>query len=592
MIANEMVRSEAARTSRPWVPLLALMAFSIWLIALGFVLWPRTKTDEVPVYDAIGYAQKAKIFWAEMAKGKLFNPLNSTPAFRPPGTILLSYPAGFDGNIRAFFYRSILIPAIIFGWAVFIAVWASRRDRDRWPAAALSGAIATTIPAFYQFSYGKGLLNGYWGSMDTFIGHWGLVDTFIGSVTALSVSLTIAGMFLGTRWLGALALFAAAFTIYIKPVGSIMYPLCAGMYFASRVLICIREKQPWKALYIDLGMIAGFGLLLLPARFSDYLSNEMIGFGKSVMAMMRAALDSPVTLPWALKIVWRVVSIIPGLMLMGFGAVAAVGVCRKKQIESNSTFLLVSGIVWVTTGIGFVFLVSGLVHVRYGLPFFFSAMVCMIVVIVDALFCMHQSVRYAALALVGMQLAAFMLLLAGGKQTSWINSLGGWNMSISPYGEEVCDARRWIGEISSRRWTHYPVVYIVSSGQQSDFVASLFLYDKMVDDAAAKGRVCIATIQPQNFLRKTGYFTEELRKADFVLGGKVKRQTPPPKNAGVMAKQLYFSWLLQSATERDSGCVPRRIGSTMVIYDIGDRAQFMKFLNDRFGLWIDGEKAD
>ena len=64
-----------------------------WMIVLAVGIWLHTNTtQQTPVFDAFTYFEKAYRFWAAVASGHWINPFNVPNSFRPPGTILMSYP--------------------------------------------------------------------------------------------------------------------------------------------------------------------------------------------------------------------------------------------------------------------------------------------------------------------------------------------------------------------------------------------------------------------------------------------------------------------------------------------------------------------
>src|SRR5436305_4338250 len=94
----------------------------LWLLLLALEMWPMVQQSvQPPVYDTLTYFQKAKNFWAAVSMLKLTNPLNLEPVFRPPGTILMSYPVGFTNDFHGFYFRSIFIPILLLVAAVYCA---------------------------------------------------------------------------------------------------------------------------------------------------------------------------------------------------------------------------------------------------------------------------------------------------------------------------------------------------------------------------------------------------------------------------------------------------------------------------------------
>jgi hypothetical protein len=83
-------------------------------LALGLGIWLHTRaTTQPPLGDAFSYYAKAYYFWADWRGGQGFHPFDIWPFFRPPGTVLMSYPFGFNADPQWFFFRSVFFPAIL-----------------------------------------------------------------------------------------------------------------------------------------------------------------------------------------------------------------------------------------------------------------------------------------------------------------------------------------------------------------------------------------------------------------------------------------------------------------------------------------------
>lgn len=80
----------------------------LWLALLAIAIWKHTHvTIQMPIYDSFAYYLKAHNFWEAVRIWQWFNPLDIEPTARPPGTILMSYPLGFDSDPRGFYFRSV-----------------------------------------------------------------------------------------------------------------------------------------------------------------------------------------------------------------------------------------------------------------------------------------------------------------------------------------------------------------------------------------------------------------------------------------------------------------------------------------------------
>src|SRR5215467_3819201 len=81
----------ALRRSLPW-----LLA-ACWFLYIAWAVWQHVQTSGQPlVFDALTYWLKARSVWQCLAEGRWGDIFAAEPTTRPPGTVLMSYPFGFD----------------------------------------------------------------------------------------------------------------------------------------------------------------------------------------------------------------------------------------------------------------------------------------------------------------------------------------------------------------------------------------------------------------------------------------------------------------------------------------------------------------
>ena len=205
-----------------------VIALAFWLTFVGVAMWHHAqRSSQPPIYDASTYFLKAFHFWGSLNSGKLVNPLNLEPTFRPPGTVLMSYPAGFDKDYRGFYFRSIFLPIALLAIAVFAVGY--RRDlanKAKWHLVLLA-AFLSSLPAFYYFEVSPDF---------PAPSHWGLVDNFLGGVAALAVAAMVRSVWRrSTAWLVVAALLAS-FCVLIKPAGAVVMAIIGLIWFGLAVL--------------------------------------------------------------------------------------------------------------------------------------------------------------------------------------------------------------------------------------------------------------------------------------------------------------------------------------------------------------------
>jgi len=267
---------------------------SLWAVFIGWTLWQHAQNSQLPpLYDAISYYQKAYNFWNQVHQHKLFNPFNLEPSFRPPGTILMSYPFGFDIDYRGFYFRSTFLPIALSSLAVIIAGY--RRDLDsksKWYLV-LVAAFISTLPCFYDFELTPELQSP---------SYWGLVDNFLAGVAALATGAMVRSVLTRSLvWL-ALATILSSFCLLIKPAGALIMMLTGLAWFG---LAALNLQSQWHSSagrkstlrYLLHGIIIfaiPYFAVLTCALTSDYLSDQNMAAGNGAIGIMQTEWQ----LPW------------------------------------------------------------------------------------------------------------------------------------------------------------------------------------------------------------------------------------------------------------------------------------------------------
>ena len=256
-----------------------------WAAAICGGVWSvASKTTEPPVYDAIGYIWKAKAIWERVAGYELFNPFNVVPTIRPPGTVLLSYPFGFNDSVNGYLFRSVAVPYVLWTAAVWLA--ASPWLRRSTTAAALFIAAMGTLPMFFQYAVGPG----------PFVAYWGLVDGFLGSLAGLAAAGLVRDWNRRSSPSFFMALAAACLGVWVKPAGVPLLLLWLGVWLVSLVGRALRQttwlagleaevRQNRERLVVTGVMV---GLTLGCAFGTQYISQEAILFGRNSFAVAAA----------------------------------------------------------------------------------------------------------------------------------------------------------------------------------------------------------------------------------------------------------------------------------------------------------------
>lgn len=274
-------------TKQNFLPLLFLVISM--LILGGLLFYHVSLSKQLPLWDALSYAQKAKNFWDAVHQFRWFeprtwfSPLNIEPTIRPPGTILMSYPFGFSDNTHGFFFRSIFIPIVLF----VSALWIIAKPycitlKDQWLLVALCLAFAT-LPLFYHFE----------PSIDISLSshtHWGLVDNFIASVAALAAALVVRGVQQASINLTFSGIIASTFCFFVKPSGGLVMIAIFLVWAIYGIVRGKSEQNPLFHKYLISSLfrfLAVYAIGLLLSLTSNYFSISNMIYGTKAIEILK-----------------------------------------------------------------------------------------------------------------------------------------------------------------------------------------------------------------------------------------------------------------------------------------------------------------
>lgn len=309
-----------------------LIVLSLWITFIGWAVWQHAlQSQQPPIYDAATYYQKAYKFWTEIHQHKLFNPLNVEPSFRPPGTIFMSYPFGFDIDYHGFYFRSIFLPIVLLNLAIVIGGYRHELDsKSRWHLV-LVAIFLSTLPCFYYFEVSPEF---------PAPSHWGLVDNFFAGVAALAAALVVRSVWsCSLAWLGFGAALSS-FCLLIKPTGALIMALVGLTWFGLAMLklkavwqLPDERKNTTRWLLLGMTIFAVSYLLVLAGSFtSAYLSSQNLAYGNGAIVIMKTEL----LLSW---------SVFQSMIHMGVGYPFVVWLLL--------TIILVSNYLWITSADSF-----------------------------------------------------------------------------------------------------------------------------------------------------------------------------------------------------------------------------------------------
>ena len=327
--------SQALRISNG--PLLLLAA---WIMLIGGIQWMKAGQSRLPpIGDDYSYIGKAMNTWANIRKGLPQNPFDVSPALRPPGTVLVTYPFGFDTDYRAFRFRTVFIPFAVWTSAVLLLCWPRSSDRaskPRW-LAAWAAIVFGANPFFFAFEIGPTEV------------HWGLLDQALGAFAGLSLALLVRAMAVRSTAMLAAGVASAAFCLALKPSGSLVL-LLTCVYFivgeALRLWDARRQVRPEGLRFLLIGLfwyaVLGGGLSVVSLT-SGYLSPEEMAINRSSQAIVMQ-LDAKRSAMDLLRQHYIYIGL-PGLLLLTLALAAVVrddvrGALRKGSFNLWSALLI------------------------------------------------------------------------------------------------------------------------------------------------------------------------------------------------------------------------------------------------------------
>jgi hypothetical protein len=505
------LRRDGART---WFNRLPETCGLVWLGLLAAAIWMHTHaTTQAPIYDAFTYYQKAYNFWETMRVGRWFNPLNVEPSFRPPGTVLMSYPFGFNPDPRSFYFRSVYFPIGLLFLSVLIAAYRIKDDFGVRLRTILTAIFFTTITLPYHFEFGAG------GDAQVF---WGLVDSFLTGIAAVAAACAWRGSAAAARvWVWAVATgLASSLGILVKPSG-VFVAIIAGVAwvaFALGALVDCREggvarRRLALRLFVGGMLIASIDVAVVAAAFkSHYLSHENLAYGQGAIAIMKAELSLP------LSLLWRVVNGGLGGAFVLWAALALM-ICLCRLSVKDSAPMKVKGIVACLAsvaallfGVWFWFLGSGGANqIRYFAPFFIMAMIWFVPVAMEAwnrvpsLLPLSLSSVMAAVAL-----NLITLLLVPHPALAW-QQFSGVGVTAAAFPRQTVEAFKRLVEQNPGRPVH---LYIMSFDDNDAILDSLVDQRWLLDH---DGGQSLLLQRPIDWIRSSTFRIPEIGAADMLL---------------------------------------------------------------------------
>jgi hypothetical protein len=428
----------------------------LWLVYVASAIWQHVQTSEQPlVYDALSYWLKARNVWECLADGRWGEIFAAEPTTRPPGTVLVSYPFGFDESPKGFLFRSVFLGIALTFIAVAVVGRAVPSSATRsWQIVSIA-LFLCALPMFYHFEW-RG---------EKSIAFWGLMDGFLAGLAALSAS---AAMYGGIRksWTATLmAALLAALCFLTKPAGILIVGtvLLAWLFVAvAHGLATLRSDESGQRRllrFLGGGVLVFVGVcvpVLLVGFRSQYFSPENIAYGDHALEMLAASTFGSVTTTALRAMVYPSFGVGP---VAAFAALAFWGIAhvatRGKPLATSDRALAISGLATASAvlcvGLWFWLLRTRGYQIRYFYPFALMAAIAILPLAFLALDKASRAIRLLVLSLLLVPSINIALLLGQTSPPLRWQRIAGVNVAVSPVHSDVLLGRQVLDAARHRR---------------------------------------------------------------------------------------------------------------------------------------------
>ncbi|MGB7759996.1 MAG: hypothetical protein WBL61_09215 [Bryobacteraceae bacterium] len=527
----------------------------------------------------MAYYTKGAMVWREWSDGRLANPLNVGPTSRPPGTMLLSSPLGFSPDFRAFFFRSIYFPVVVFVLGFWVLAESQvRQPRQRW-ANLVGSLVLASLPMFYQFERNSAFRSPY---------DWGYVDCFLGALASLAAALLIVSAQRRSVGLAAMGVATAALTLLVKPAGLALFPVF-GLLWVTELLAANwpilagwRESRVLRrySIWTTLLFVVILGATTVECFRSEYLSRTNLRIGyygqkividmfKNVSLWNLAAHQVQSSFGWH----WFCASVTAALFLAG---AVVVRVSRRSMCREDFRFL--AALATLCFGVFWWVKFAGPVMIRYLYPFLMVFGVVLLTGILKAADPMlprwaRRALAVSCVAPIGVIVT---LLFMGAPPLQW-QSLVGVNLSTGQFRQEVEMGDLLVDQ--ARQQGRDLKIYVIPGDERPGVVESEGIYRSLLHPEAPTLRIQ----RPNDWIHAIMVRRREFVQADFLLfypvrdANRLQSLLAQRGVDGPAAESAVFSaWLTQASEEQGLQTV---LESDLRLVRVIDRAK----LDDAFG---------
>lgn len=469
-----------------------------WIILIGSLLWLKLSlAQEPPAWDSLSYFQKAFLFWQSVSEGRFFNPFDIEPTVRPPGTILLTYPFGFDPDFRGFYFRASFTPLCLFIVAVLVAGSdLAQTAGEKWRLALLALILSSTTTLF-QFQPNDDVP---WEVT------WGMVDSFLAALAALSAACIIrSARHRSYIWLLAGA-GLAALCFWVKPSGLLVMALigaCWVVLFVYDARMKLRPSLVGSITGVTLGLAVYVPAILLGFT-SDYFSAQNVAFGNQVVSILTTDVTASVTPAQFVQLI----SVGFGFPLVTVTLLGLALCCRQRSLLAH----LGSALIVLAVGVWFWWFQTEPWEPRYALPFVAMAFVLTLPALVPASSGQIGAMARHALPLLALPSVLIAAALALPQPSRGLEKLLGINLAVDAFRAEREQADQFRLSLSSNERSLTAIYAFDISAGYRPFQA-IIAYHQMLNPQTN----LVQFRGPVDWQRPSAFRIDEILRSNYIL---------------------------------------------------------------------------
>lgn len=582
----------------------AALGFAIaWLLAVGSLVWTHARVStQPPIYDAFTYYSKAKSVWSSLLDRHGADLLEIQPTFRPPGTVLMSYPFGFQKDFRGFYFRSVFFPIALVFAAVFVAAW-HRTDSLRIRLmTVLTATFLSTLSLFYYFepSYSS-------ASVDS---SWGLVDGFLSGLCALGAACGIRSARNFSFGWAIASILVCILMIFVKPTGILLAAIVGAIVafgWLGNVHRLWNEPNHRGASLRRFGILVCVEAPLLGgavflAMHSAYLGPSNLMYGNAAIDVMRAELGLD-TSQFLDRLRGGIGPFVP-IWTIGLAIIWIAGRLRGRHVgeraaPSDDASMAVAAVVLFAGFWFWLYGSGGGTQVRYFVPFLLVAIFCALGPFLSAVNEAAPGPRWMAVLFMAVgALNTLALLAIPNPSVAW-QRFSGVNVASGTRAPGIAQAQRIIAKTPT---TADPVIIYSMTSGITDAVLTAAFESHMLEASAPRFTV----IRPVDWQRPSSFRTEEILSSDYILTDPSEVVPPVPMSITdfFLERVAFQTWA--NGLTGDDGVEVESATPTSTLLHIVDRDRLRQslgqliqahqwrdtFLADNQRVWWSGSQVD